>query len=372
MRVLHVSEVAWGGVVSLLRDFTSEQAARGHEVTLLAPPAFPNLPDPSVRRLEWGIERGRPATWRRALGELRAAVRQTRPDVVHLHSAFAGFLGRLPLLSLTGAVPVVYQPHAWSFDAFSGATARTLAQLWERLAARRTQVLVGNCDDEIDQGRRHGVRTPGHALGVPIDVERFHLVPDAERDRWRAETGATASRMVLCLGRLARQKGQDLLVAEWERQPLPDAELVLVGPGDPAPLRALAPQQWDKTVRWVGDQADVRPFLWASDVLVLASRYETVAVVVAEAMACGRPVVAAAVNGTAMAVTDGPWPAGGVVVSLGDTAGLLAATGELLAQPDRARALGAAGRDRVVGTFTPRLVVDRLDTAYQAAVEAVR
>lgn len=372
MRVLHVSEVSWGGVVSLLRDFTTEQVARGHDVFLLAPPDLPDLPDAGVRRLPWSIRRDRPGTWWRAARELRDAVRRHEPDVIHLHSAFAGLVGRLPVLAGTGDVPVVYQPHAWSFEVFAGGLARGLAQRWERAAGRRTQVLVANCTDELDVGRRVGLATPGFALGVPIDVEHFHPVPTDQRDRCRDATGARAPRTVLCLGRLARQKGQDLLVAEWERRPLPDCELVLVGPGDTEPLRRLAPTQWGRSIRWVGDQADVRPYLWACDVLVLPSRYETVAVVVAEAMACARPVVAAAVNGAAMAVTDGPRPAGGTVVPLGDVATLLTEAASLVADPVRRDRLGAAGRERVVGTFTRPLVVDRLDAAYHSAVRPGR
>jgi len=373
VRVLHVSEVTWGGVVSLIRDFTTEQVGRGNEVFLLTPAAFPPLPEPRVQRMDWSIERRRPASWVKALVELRRTIQRVRPDVLHLHSAFAGFLGRLPMVFMTPPLPVVvFQPHAWSFDIFDGGLARRLSEAWERVADRSTAVLVANCTDEIEQGRRHGIHSAGHALGVPIDTERFSPVPDEERDTWRAAAGVTASRAVLCLGRLAQQKGQDLLVRQWERDPIPDAELVLVGPGDPAPLRALAPREWDRSIRWVGEQADVRPYLWACDVLVLPSRYETVAVVVAEAMACERPVVAFAVNGAAMAITDGPWPPGGEVVPQGDVTALLRTARQFLDDEARAKDLGTAGRERVVGTFTPALVVDRLDAAYGAALASTR
>ena len=345
--VLHVSEVSWGGVVSLLRDFAAEQLARGETVSMLVPPPFPDIGLPGVSRTDWPIDRRRPITLPRAVAQLHAEVRRLRPDVVHLHSAFAGFLGRLPLLSGTGAVPVVYQPHAWSFDMFPDGRTRKVAQLWERVASRRTDVLVANCSDEIDQGRGVGVVGPARSLGVPLDVQHFHVVDDEEAARWRRQTGLTRRRTLLCIGRLVRQKGQDLLVAEWEANPVPGAELVLLGPGDPEPLRALAPTQWGTTIRWVGEQADVRPYLWASDLLVLPSRYETVAVVVAEAMACGRPVVACAVNGARMAVSDGPHPPGGEVVDKGDMTALLAAARRRLAARDPRRCRAEESRRHV-------------------------
>ena len=366
MRVLHVSEVSWGGIPSLLRDFTAEQVRRGHRVSLLIPTPMPDRGLAGVHRLDWSIDRRRASSLLPAVRQLRAAVRRERPDVVHLHSAFAGFLGRLPLLAGTAGVPLVYQPHAWSFEIHTSGWARRLTEAWERVASRWTDVLVTNCTDEVDQGRELGIRTPGYALGVPLDVERFH--PQADPAHWKARAGVQQPRMLLCLGRLARQKGQDLLVRAWEAEPLPDTELLLVGPGDTAPYQALAPTQWGSTIRWVGDQSDVRPYLWACDALVLPSRYETVAVVVAEAMACGRPVVATRVNGVEMAVTDGPADPGGVVVAAGDAGSLLAEAHRLLTDEDRRRTLGAAGRQRVVDLFTPKLVVDRLDEAYAAAV----
>lgn len=369
MRVLHVSEVSWGGIPSLLRDFTAEQVRRGHRVSLLAPtsPSLPGQGLTGVHRLDWSIDRRRPPTWLPALAQLRAVVRREQPDVVHLHSAFAGFLGRLPLPGMP-RVPLVYQPHAWSFEICTSTWSRRLIEAWERTASRRTDVLVANCTDEVAQGRRLGIATPGYALGVPLDVEHFHPVDDDEQRRWRDDVGVEHGRVLLCLGRQAKQKGQDLLVAAWEASPLPDTELLLVGPGDIEPLQALAPTQWGRTIRWVGDQPDVRPYLWASDVLLLASRYETVAVVVAEAMACARPVVATWVNGVDMAITDGPAEPGGVVVPAGDVPGLLSEAGQLLDDGDRRRMVGAAGRRRVVDLFTSTLVVDRLHQAYDRAV----
>ena len=372
MRVLHVSEVSWGGIPSLLRDFTAEQVRRGHRVSLLVPTALPQRGLDGVHRLDWAIDRRRASSLLPAVRQLRAAVRRERPDVVHLHSAFAGFLGRVPLLLGPTKVPLVYQPHAWSFEIHTRGWVRRLTEAWERVASRWTDVLVANCTDEVDQGRRLGITTPSYALGVALDVDRFHPVDDAESCQWRERVGAGQPQVVLCLGRLARQKGQDALVAAWEQAPIPDTELVLVGPGDTAPLQAAAPTQWGTTIKWVGDQADVRPYLWACDVLVLPSRYETVAVVVAEAMACGRPVVATRVNGVDMAVADGPAEPGGIVVDAGDVRSLLVETGRLLADDERRRAVATAGRRRVVELFTPELVVDRLDQAYDRAVEAAR
>lgn len=365
LRVLHVTEAPGWGIFSLLEQFTREQIHRGGEVHLLAPPRMRRLP--GVQHRDWTLDRGRPWTWPRGLHELRQTVREIRPDVVHLHSFFGGFFGRLP--GALGDVPVVYQPHAWSFDVVGNRVMATAMRGWERLAARRTTVLVANCTDEIDEGRRAGVDRPSVSLGVAVDTDRFAPVDEEVRQQHRRDLGLGETSLLLALGRLAHQKGQDLLVAAWERQPAPDAELVLVGLDDDGTLARLAPTQWGRTVRSVPPVTDVRPWLWACDVLVLPSRYETVSIAVAEALSCGRPVVATAVNGVADTVSTGPLPPGGTVVPVGDMTALLAESERLLADPERRGSLGTAARTRAVALFTPAAVVDRLEQAYRLAID---
>lgn len=368
MRVLHVSEVSWGGVVSILNEVMKEQASRGHEVNLLAPEAFSLTGVGNSLHHRWTMDRRRPATYPGALAQLNSVIRRVQPDIVHLHSAIAGIVGRLPALAVTG-VPVVYQPHAWSFDLHEGKRFGELLRRWERYASTRTKVLVANCTDEIEEGRRSGITIPARALGVPLDGNHFHPVHEGAARLHRAEVGIDTQHVILCLGRLVRQKGQDQLVAAWEAAPVPNTTLLLVGPGDPAPLKAMAPHTWGRTIRWCGEHSDVRPWLWASDLLVLPSRYETVAVVVGEAMACGRPVVATRVNGVDMAVSDGPYSSAGAVVSPGNMVDLLKECQRRLEDKQQWRRESTAGRERALMLFNTTAVVDRLDAAYQQAIQ---
>ncbi len=365
LRVLHVSEVSIGGIFSLLNAFTHEQSARGHEVHILASPRMLGLE--GVQRHHWSIRRRRPTTYPRAIRELRQTIRTVQPDVIHLHSFFGGFFGRLPLVSGLGDVPVVYQPHAWAFNVVWLSKVRILIQGWERFAGRRTDVIVANCTEEVEEGRIAGVAREGTPLGVAVDTHHFSPVDEATRSHWRATLGVTKPGLLLCLGRLASQKGQDQLVKAWEADPLPDAELVFVGIDKPGPLAALAPTQWGNTVRAVPNVRDVRPWMWACDVLVLPSRYEGAAVTVPEAMACGRPIVTTKVNGVREQVVEGPEPRAGSVVELGAMEDLLREAGRRLTDPELAKAEGLAARERAVEKFETKGVVDRLDAAYDKA-----
>ncbi|PNA65975.1 glycosyltransferase family 1 protein, partial [Pseudomonas sp. FW305-76] len=83
--------------------------------------------------------------------------------------------------------------------------------------------------------------------------------------------------------------------------------------------------------------------------------------VVTEAMACGVPVVATAVNGVRETVVDGPLGAAGAVVPVGDMGALLSETAKRLGDPGLLRAEGACGRARAEESFRPERLADRLE-----------
>lgn len=377
LRILHVSEVRWGGVVTLLRHFADEQRRTGHDVRLLAPPGHPDLD--GVPSVQWSLDRAKPFTFLPAVHQMRQVVRQLRPDVVHLHSFFAGALGRAPMgLSGLDGVPVVYQPHAWATDLYDSALAAKAVALIERRASRRTQVLVTNCQDEIDKGRSFGVDLPSAELGVAVDLTKFRPPDPSARQRARAELDVDERAVLLVLGRLARQKGQDLLVRQWEATPIPGAQLFLVGPGDASELARVAPNEWGRSIHAVGEPPDVEKWLQAADLLLLPSRYETVGLVVAEAMATGLPVIATSVDGARATIEDpathgqtGLEPAG-AVVPLGDMAALLDEARHRLEDADLRAREARRARERAEHLFRPDLVADRLEAAYRQAIRGIK
>ena len=167
LRILHASEVTWGGVVTVVGHLTSEQVRAGHDVHLLTPTIHPDV-DPGLVRHAWSVVRGKPQTYPRAVRELRRTIARVRPDVIHLHSFFAGFLGRQPAgLSGAAGVPVVYHPHAWSDRLFTGPVLPRLVRVVERNAARRTTMLVGNVQDELDRGASSGSTCPATRSASP-------------------------------------------------------------------------------------------------------------------------------------------------------------------------------------------------------------
>lgn len=361
-RILHVAEVAHGGVISVVGSFARGQIESGHDVHVLVPDG---VEMPGVTHT-WNPQRRRPHEYPAQVDRLRRVVDEVRPDVLHLHSFFSGLFGRLAARRLSAAPAVVYQPHAWAFEA---ARVRPLARAvaaWERHAARRTDLLVVNCTDELVEARQRRICDSAAVVGVPVDVRHFVPATESQRERLRQRLGLGSRFVVVCVGRVSRQKGQDQLVAHWDRHPIPHAELVLVGPGDTAALQELAPREWGRTIHAVGSQTDVRPWLQAADVCVQPSRYEGQSAAVAEAMACGTPVVMTHVNGACDALLPAGRAAAGAVVPRGDMNALLQAVRVRLGSRQRDEEAVAA-RQRAVQHFATEKVLARLEQAYQRA-----
>ncbi|MGI8702670.1 MAG: glycosyltransferase [Nocardioidaceae bacterium] len=365
MRVAHVTEVSAGGVRRLVADFAADQVRRGLDVHVVGEASLAELPG---MHHAWQGSRRRPAAAALDWARLHLLLRDLAPDVVHLHSFFAGAFARTRPVRPPYAV--VYQPHSWAFDAVDSERARGVIAGFERWAGRRTDLVATNCADEISEAQTNGIDTRAQPLGVPIDLDYFVPPGSGERALLRARLGIADGAALVCMGRVARQKGYDILVAEWERQPVPGAALYLVGAGSTDGLAALAPRQWGRTIVGVGSTDDPRAWLQAADLLLLPSRYEGQSVAVSEALACGLPVVAFEVNGARSAICDDGDPAGAVVAA-GNASALLAEAQRRLDDPEllvaeSKRARFRAERDNVAGT-----VFDRVVGAYEAAL-AVR
>lgn len=368
-RVLHVTQPVDGGVARVVADLVRAQLAAGIPVTVACPDG--NAFAREVRELgagvvPWQATRAPGRMLPQEVRRLGRVLARVRPDVVHAHSAKAGLAARL---ALRGRVPTVFQPHAWSFEAVDG-TAAALALRWERWGARWASRVVCVSDAERATGVHSGVRARWRVIPNGVDPERFRPAPsDAVRARIPQLAGADpAAPLVVCVGRLCRQKGQDVLLRAWEAvlRRVPDARLVLVGDGpDAARLRAGAPPG----VLFAGAAEDAVPWYQAADLVVLPSRWEGMALAPLEAMACGRPVVMTDVDGARESLPAGHDPR--CLVPAREPEPLAASIGALLSEPGLLGSLGHQGRRHVLTTHDVRLTADAVAEVYRELLAGV-
>lgn len=305
--------------------------------------------------LEWQAARAPGVSTGQEIAALERLVRLWRPDVVHLHSAKAGLAGRC---AVRGALPTVFQPHAWSFDAARGPMRRGILA-WERAAARWADLVLCVSEAERLRGTAHGVRARYLVQPGGADLVRFAPADEMSKARARDRLGLGSGPLAVCVGRLARQKGQDILLKAWPRvrQEVPAAALALVGDGPEAGrlMTALAP---GATIAGPSDT----PWDWyaAADVVVVPSRWEGFPLVPLEAMATARSVVGTAVTGMVEAIAEGT----GALVRPGAVAPLATAIADRLAEPARAHAEGLTGRRHVEQNYDAAQLANRLPAIY--------
>ncbi|WP_098025616.1 glycosyltransferase [Streptomyces sp. st115] len=365
LTVLHLVQPVDGGVARVVTDLVRAQAGSGLRPVVACPPGSPlalGAASAGAEVHDWSATR---APGPRLAGEVAAArriVRASRPHVVHAHSAKAGLAGRI---AVRGRVPTVFQPHAWSFEAVGGRTAK-LALGWERFGARWADHILCVSESERRTGQEAGIAARWSVIHNGIDLDRFRPGGRAEA-RASLPLGDGVDRdapLVVCVGRLTRQKGQDVLLRAWRRMPVAaGARLVLVGDGpDRGALEASAPPG----VLFTGACADVRPWIHAADVLVLPSRWEGMALAPLEAMACGRPVVMTDVNGARESLPPGHEDH--CLVPPEDPAALAAALTALLADPELREAVSRRALRHTRAAFDVRRTAGAVAGLYQELV----
>ncbi|MER5749851.1 glycosyltransferase [Streptomyces sp. NPDC002088] len=361
-RVLHLTQPVDGGVARVVTDLVRAQLADGLDVTAACPDSALTAElralGANVRR--WHATRSPGPSLVREARHLARLIDEVRPDLVHAHSAKAGLAGRL---AVRGRIPTVFQPHAWSFEAVGGVTA-ALALRWERWGARWAARVL--CVSEAERATGERARITGRWTVVPngIDPERFHPAPAGTVRAGLAPLAGIhpAAPLAVCVGRLCRQKGQDVLLRAWDTvvRRVPDARLVLVGDGpDLDRLRAGAPE----SVLFTGAVADASPWYQAADVVVLPSRWEGMALAPLEAMACGRPVVVTDVDGARESLPSSF--AARCLVPPENPAVLAEAVTELLLDRPLRESLGDRGRRHVLSTHDVRHTAEAVADVYR-------
>jgi phosphatidyl-myo-inositol dimannoside synthase len=229
-------------------------------------------------------------------------------------------------------------------------------EVWEplawyrRVALRRASGILAVSRHTADAVERVQGAAGGKIFVLPLALDPGFCAQNGSAVRWPAPEGSLA---LLTVGRLSTAepgKGVDLVIRALPRlvRSFPNLYYVVVGGGDAQPvLRRLAEEAG------VGDRlffcgerpiGSLRGYYGAADIFVMPSRQEGFGIVYLEAMAVGKPVVAAACGGATDVVCEGE---NGFLVDVGDADALVDRLARLLADKDLRRRMGDAGRRKV-------------------------
>jgi glycosyltransferase involved in cell wall biosynthesis len=379
MKVLLVSqevppETGWGGIGTYVDVLSEAIAAKGVQVEVLSvvegqTPSTKVVAGVTVHRCSLSAPRG--TSWLCLNVEQLIRKLDLRPSVIECPEWMAEGL----VLALRGRLPLVVRLHSCARQLFPytgqgrewrGFDGRLSAWL-EEVSARRANVVVStrsNLDDMTDVMRLDEAAL--HAIPYPVRLPAPSPMPTAGPPR------------VAFVGRLEPRKGPEILLRAAPKvlAAVPDARFVFVGrnavaPGSPPSAEWLrleaARLGVAESIELTGqlDRHGVGDQLRRATVCAFPSRWESFGNVVAETSATGRPVVASDIPPFRELVRDGVT---GRIAPLTDTEAWADALIDVLRDPEKAGAMGAAGAVHVTGITDPARVADLALAAHEHAI----
>lgn len=346
-------------VVTLLSELGSE-----FEQALASTPEFySSLSDDIKKKVEFipvdiGDSIG-PSSIKQGI-ELSKKARAFRADIVHSHgykAAVPGVIGA----RLSGAKSIITGhnlfPSGASFPA--RASLRFVTALSAKVIAVAPALAKSLATAGVAQSKIEIILNG-------IDISAYG---SGDRESVLRSLGIdNSAKVVLCAARLTEVKGVDHLIrsAGLMRNKQPSLSVVIAGDGpDRAALEALAAEVAPGVVRFLGHRSDVPELLAAADVVAIPSLAEGHPLIVTEAMASGRVVVASRVGGLVDVVSDGKT---GILVPSADPEALAEAILNVLQSKDISERISSAAKSYAQAEFTVEHMISRTEEVYRCVV----
>jgi glycosyltransferase involved in cell wall biosynthesis len=364
LRIVHTeNSCGWGGQEVRILTESRGFIERGHDVTLLAPPEAPITT--AARRMgvpvvELGLRRKRLPD----LLALRRWIVQHRGeiDVLNSHSSTDSWLCALACATLDNAPPVVRTRHV---------STRVNDRLSTRWLYRKGNAHIVTTGEALRSqlARDNGIPL-ARMTSIPTGIDLTRYIPGDARAA-RARLGVAERPTLGIVATLRAWKGHEYLfdAIRGDRAGWQDWQVLVVGGGpDREPLEASVERAGlAQSVRFVGHQEDVVPWLQALDVMALPSYGEEgVPQSIMQAMACALPVVSTPIGAIAEAVEA---DVTGLLVAPRSAPALAAGLARLRDDPPLRERFGRAGRLKAERDFGIDRMLDRMEAVFRSVLK---
>jgi starch synthase len=314
----------------------------------------------AVAHRPWDLLAGANQALQVVSADLSMAAAVSSAELVHSHTWYANLAGHLA--GMLYGIPHVMTMHSlealrpWKAEQLGGGY--TVSSWCERAAAGSAAAVVA-----VSQGMRADILAaypeipPERIRVIRNGIDTAEYAPDPRTDVLERYGIDQARPYVIFVGRITRQKGVPVLLRAASAL-VPEAQLVLLaGQADTqeqlAEVTSLVEglRAGRSGVLWIPEmlpKPEVIQLLSHAAAFACPSIYEPLGIVNLEAMACGTAVVGSRTGGIPEVVADGDT---GLLVPPGEPGPLADALNTLLRDPDRARAMGQAGRKRAIAEF---------------------
>ncbi|MCZ8493374.1 glycosyltransferase family 4 protein [Priestia megaterium] len=279
MKVLHICEYTKGGIETYISEVLSYQKQAQH------------ISKTSIVLSDYGVNEKvyedanpyiynyvrKPQHFLNAIKEISKAVKAEQPDIIHVHSTFAGVFARLPFLFKSKRPLIVYCSHGWSFTMEISTWKKKIFGFVERVLASKTDLIINISNNELNESLAYN-------LPKEKSVVVYNGIKDKQTDSAKKlDLDLDQTKInLLFIGRFDKQKGLDILIDFFMKNPLKNVKLYVIGE---SVLKESSIQMPDNIVSlgWV-DNEMIDQYYKAFDAVIVPSRWEGFGLVAIEAM----------------------------------------------------------------------------------------
>lgn len=284
MKILHVGEYVNGGVATYLKTLLSGlQKYDDIENYLLiseykSQQGWENI----TKKVFYYKYKRSIANIFLAIKQIHAVIKDINPDIIHVHSTWAGLFVRLPYLLKKRKAKIIYQSHGWSFLMDTSKYKKNIYAFVEKILSIPTDKIINISNYEQNQAIKYGLNKNKMVMiynGVEDKVNKSNLKLNWDRNKIN----------LLFVGRLDRQKGLDLFLDVYNKIKLENIHLYVIG----ASILDNNLPQSTKYVTYLGwvDNKDIDAYYQACDAVIMPSRWEGFGLVAIEAMKNSKAVI---------------------------------------------------------------------------------
>lgn len=357
IKVLHIGEYVQGGVATYIKTLITRDREHGIDNYLLM------SEQKSEDTWDFPADKITYYSYHRSLFSLFPAMRAIQkhirliePDIVFLHSSWAGMLARVPFLFGKKRPCVIYNPHGWSFLMDVSIWKKRLYAFIEGILANKTDVIVNVSQYEYHCGIRYG---------MPINKMKviYSGIPDTTQPTLNKIEFSKDRINILFIGRFDHQKGLDFLLETFRGNDFPQIHLHIIG----APVISTSTNEYrdDENITFWGwvQNKQIGDYFRASDAVIMPSRWEGFSIVALEAMRFGKAILASDRTSLPEQVEDG---VNGYLFSLDDECQLI----NILQNLSSAKLadMGRRAREIYCEKFTAERMLDEVAAVYYSLI----
>ncbi|UPK45237.1 glycosyltransferase [Paenibacillus pabuli] len=285
MRILHIGEYVVGGMATYINEVVGYQQQYFDVYLLMSEHNSATDFELDSSHILYYKYKRHPKYFLSAMRQIHKIIEKVQPDIIHIHSSFAGLLARGLFFVRPRKAIVFYCSHGWAFLMDTKPVYKKGYLLIEKLMELKTDVVVNISRYELEQSLHLGLSTSKSKLVYNGVRERNNVIPISESSE------APNIIKLLFVGRYDRQKGLDIVLNLFKENPEIKQHIHLYVIGD----NVLEDNTWEfpenvTRLGWVNN-ADIDRYYQQCDAVIMPSRWEGFGLVAIEAMNNHKPVI---------------------------------------------------------------------------------